>query len=484
MMLVYIVVEKKVELSAFSDIQNTETITAKEYIENEFFQQKKLSVINLCDSYGYQSTGYYVSLLAEARKHKVIPTVTAMQDIKTSTLIKTDLGDWDDLIQKSFQETDQEKIEFNVYFGTCKELSFLKLALTLLNISQLPLLKAVFVRKAGKWYPGTIRQLSIKDLTPEEFVDFKSSLASFLKGKKLTLNYERKKYSMGILVNHEDQTPPSNAKALNKFVKEADKAGYSVEFITKNDFARLLSFDAVFVRETTNVNHHTYRFAKKAESEGIVVIDDSQSILRCTNKVFLHELLSSNGIPVPKAVVVHKSQNKSFKLPFEYPAVIKQPDGSFSKGVLKVNNHEELKRSLKEMFQKSDLLIIQEFMPTDFDWRVGVLNGNPLYVCKYYMARNHWQIYNWDKKKGQSGKSETLNIEEVPKKLLNIAVKASKLIGNGLYGVDVKQKDGKYFVIEINDNPSIDAGVEDKASKNFIYKSIVQEFTARIKNIK
>ena len=34
--------------------------------------------------------------------------------------------------------------------------------------------------------------------------------------------------------------------------------------------------------------------------------------------------------------------------------------------------------------------------------------------------------------------------------------------GDGLYGVDLKDVDGRAIVIEINDNPSIDAGVEDQ----------------------
>ncbi len=36
--------------------------------------------------------------------------------------------------------------------------------------------------------------------------------------------------------------------------------GLSTEIITKNDFDRIPEFDALFIRETTAVNHHTYRF--------------------------------------------------------------------------------------------------------------------------------------------------------------------------------------------------------------------------------
>ena len=51
------------------------------------------------------------------------------------------------------------------------------------------------------------------------------------------------------------------------------------------------------------------------------------------------------------------------------------------------------KQVLKMLFEKSAILLAQAFTPTEFDWRVGLLNGVPLYACKYYMAKGHWQIY-------------------------------------------------------------------------------------------
>jgi len=56
----------------------------------------------------------------------------------------------------------------------------------------------------------------------------------------------------------------------------------------------------------------------------------------------------------------------------------------------------------------------------------------------------------------------------------------SGLIGNGLYGVDLKQNDHGIFVIEINDNPNIDTGVEDLRLKDELYKIIVREFIRRL----
>jgi glutathione synthase/RimK-type ligase-like ATP-grasp enzyme len=83
-------------------------------------------------------------------------------------------------------------------------------------------------------------------------------------------------------------------------IKAAASVGINARLITHQDAARLLEFDALFIRETTAVNHHTYRLARRAQHEGLVVIDDPLSILRCTNKVFLAELLQKNKISTPR----------------------------------------------------------------------------------------------------------------------------------------------------------------------------------------
>ena len=57
--------------------------------------------------------------------------------------------------------------------------------------------------------------------------------------------------------------PPSNEQALQRFVKAAESLGIEAEIVDRDDYARLAEFDALFIRETTAVNHHTYRFAPR-----------------------------------------------------------------------------------------------------------------------------------------------------------------------------------------------------------------------------
>ena len=61
-----------------------------------------------------------------------------------------------------------------------------------------------------------------------------------------------------------------------------------------------------------------------------------------------------------------------------------------------------------------------------------------------------------------------------------MATRASGLIGNGLYGVDLKQVGDRVLVIEVNDNPSIDHGYEDAALGKELYRVIMAEFMRRL----
>ena len=58
------------------------------------------------------------------------------------------------------------------------------------------------------------------------------------------------------------------------------------------------------------------------------------------------------------------------------PVVIKAPYTSFSRYVEKAACETSFRDVAKRFFRKSDVLAIQKFTPTAFDWRVGVLNND------------------------------------------------------------------------------------------------------------
>ncbi len=465
------------------EIEGVKVVSSRNYITDPEFQSlKNVRIFNLSNSYQYQKMGYYVSLLASARDHRVIPNVTTLRDFSSLSLVRSISGYIDDSIQKTLKHVKENKISLFIYFGQSVNSKYKLLAQKLYHLFEAPLLQIDFV-KTEKWMVQKVSPLSLKKVNPDDMDKVQEFARNYFSKKRFNKpRFKNYKYDLAILVNPQEKNPPSCPDALQNFKKAAEKIGFYVEFITKDDFSQLPEFDALFIRETTNVNDHTYQFSRSAYAEGLVVIDDPWSILRCSNKIFQNERLKQNKIKTPATEILAKSTyHKSQSLNLNFPLVLKQPDSAFSLGVEKVNNREELENSLQRLFKISDLVVVQEFMPSEFDWRIGVLDQKPLFACKYYMAKNHWQIYDWNTEDKENwGKSETLAVEDVPEIVVKTAVKAASLIGDGLYGVDLKMINGEVYIIEINDNPNIDEGIEDLVLKDEIYNRIVKSLFNRI----
>lgn len=469
---------------------NATIISVKDYINNTLYQNNAdFRIFNLCSSYKYQSYGYYVSLLASARGQRVIPNITTIRDFRIINVIQSAAFEIDEVINQLLDKTEESSFSLNVFFGQTPIKHYRPLAAKLYQIFEAPLFRVDFM-KHDKWLIRRIKVLTFKNIAEEEKELMYEFAANYFNKKrhsypKLT-NYI---YDMAVLVDPKEENPPSNKLALKKLKAAANKKGVYLEFITKGDLNKINEFDALFIRETTNVNHHTYEISRFAFAEGLVVIDDPWSILRCSNKIYQNELFKKHKIRTPNTVALTKNMFDTKQLDdFAYPIVLKQPDSAFSLGVIKVSDKEEAQKELNKLFKISDMVICQEFLYSEFDWRVGILDNKPFFACKYHMSKNHWQIYDWSSKdEEKSGDSETLHLADVPDKILQVAQKAASLIGDGLYGVDLKLVDGKVYVIEVNDNPNIDAGVEDAVLKDALYETLIDSIINRIeiaKNIR
>lgn len=474
-----IIVENKKDWAPY--FPSDDVVLAKDYLSLPP-SKERCKVINLCRQYGYLSSGYYCSLLAEARGHQVIPAVKHMQDLTQKLWLSVVNLDAQKEIAKVAQGASE--LTLHVYFGAASEAALAELGRQIFEHLPLPILKLSFQFK-DTWRLSDVQAGAINDLDEQQQTQFANALDSYShliwRKAKTPKNY---RYDLAILVDPNEPFPPSNVTAINRFIKAAKKQGILAETITRKELPKLAEYDALFIRATTSVNHFTYKAARKAQAEGLVVIDDPDSILKCTNKIFLAELLQNQNLPAPKTKILTRNDLKHLdKIVDELalPIVLKIPDGSFSVGVKKVANIDELAKELKAMFKTSALLLAQTYTYTEFDWRIGILNNQPLYACRYYMAKNHWQIYNHSAGSStKSGGFDAMPTFEVPKPVIKAALNATKHIGNGLYGVDLKQNGDSVYIIEINDNPSIDSAVEDKFLEDGLYDAIITEFKRRL----
>jgi len=456
-------------------------VPARSYLTDPTYgEDRSAKVFNLCHSYRYQSLGYYVSLLAEARGHKPLPTPGTIEDLQSQNLVRVLTDELSELIEQTLAPLKSRHFELSVYFGRNLAQRYGVLAKQLFSLLGAPLLRAQFEYEHGHWRTRSIRLIGAREIPPEHRQFALEAAASYFGGRSRPRN-GNKHYDLAILHNPQGTNLPSNPEALHKFAQSAEALGLRAEFITPADFGRLPAFDALFIRDTTFVHHYTYRFARRAAAAGQVVIDDPDSILKCNNKVYLAELLARHNLPTPRTLVVHRDNIDQIVPMLGLPCVLKQPDSSFSVGVDRVDNEAQLQTKVAELLAKSDLIVAQEWLPTDFDWRVGVLDGRVIFVCKYYMAAGHWQIIDHNSANGPTeGRTEALAVGEAPEDMVHVALQAAQLIGDGFYGVDIKQIGNRYCIVEVNDNPNVDAGNEDGVLKDALYREVMGVFLRRL----
>jgi glutathione synthase/RimK-type ligase-like ATP-grasp enzyme len=158
------------------------------------------------------------------------------------------------------------------------------------------------------------------------------------------------------------------------------------------------------------------------------------------------------------------------------PLVIKEPSTSFSLRVEKVKDIAEFFRVAQRFIKMSDWIVVQQYIESRYDWRVGVLDGELLYACKYTIPSVTFKI-----QASVNGHIVYCGVESVPENdvpphVIGLGIEAANAIGNGLYGVDIKNTNGDAYVIEVNDNPSLESG-EDTYYPD-VYQSIISHLFA------
>jgi glutathione synthase/RimK-type ligase-like ATP-grasp enzyme len=464
-------------------LRGAEVVSARDYLAGGADDERRgLRVYNFCRTFGYQKLGYYVSLLAAARGHRPIPTVETLHDLRLSPVVRLVSEQLETLIERSLGRLKGRRFELSVYFGRNIAKRYEALARALYDQFPAPLLRASFEKQDTHWRLVSVRPVATSEI-PDAHHDFVVAQFEAHFGRPRRAGRRRTyRYDLAILTAPDAEDAPSNAGALRRFARAAREQGLEPHFIGREDAGDIAEFDALFLRETTYVDHPTFRLARRAAAEGLVVIDDPTSILRCTNKVYQAELFTRHEIPHPKTLVVHEDSVDAVAEAVGLPCVLKRPDSSFSKGVVRVDTEAELRERIAEFLRDSDLVIAQAYTPSSFDWRIGVLGGDPLWACRYHMARGHWQIVanNGPAGRRRFGRVEALPLEAVPSRAVQVAVRAARLIGDGLYGVDVKEVGRRFLVMEVNDNPNVDAGCEDAVIGEKLYLAVMEWFRRRL----
>lgn len=249
-------------------------------------------------------------------------------------------------------------------------------------------------------------------------------------------------------------------------MQHAPEHGHTATMVDVCDFEAQACSDAIFLRLDTNVLGLSWAASRIAWASGQRVVDDPRSILTCMNKAHVQGLLEEAGVPTPETILLTPAGRARISPDLfdelGTPIVVKAPASAFSAAVERAHDERTLRGLVQRFSRQSDVVLLQRFTPSRYDWRVVVLCGRPLLAARYHMPPGAWRIH--DTPEGAARKAwakiERVPLEAVPSEVVDVAVQAAQAIGGSLYGVDLKQLDDGVVVIEVNDNPNLDHGGE------------------------
>jgi len=234
------------------DVPGVELVLAKDYLSDPHWSEREgVRVFNLCRRYRYQSEGYYVSLLAMARRHTAIPNLDTLLEIRSRTMVRAVDEELEALIQRSLRKIRSPEFVLSIYFGENLAKSYSGLAQRLFNLFPVPLLQAHFARTAGRWRLQRLGPIPARGI-PKSHLPFLQAAAEryFARPRYQVRRRKPPRFHLALLVDPKESAAPSNAGALRRFERAAERVGFGVEIIGREEFSRLAEFDALFIRTT------------------------------------------------------------------------------------------------------------------------------------------------------------------------------------------------------------------------------------------
>lgn len=205
---------------------------------------------------------------------------------------------------------------------------------------------------------------------------------------------------------------------------------------------------------------------KQLQLMGIPVVNHYLPIVRAKNKVRTMQILQHEGIPIPRTVVIHSLEyiDEAIDSLGSFPLILKTPHGSLGKGVMII----ESKRSLRSMIDllvasvKDHLIIIQEYVKEakGKDIRVFVVGGKIVAAMERQAKRGEFR--------SNFSQGGSVSITDLSPEECEMSIRATKIMGLHVAGVDVIRTSEGPKILEVNSNPGLE-GITQATGVNVAY---------------
>ena len=277
--------------------------------------------------------------------------------------------------------------------------------------------------------------------------------------------------------------------STRRLVIEAEKRGAEVEIVDPLETSLALGeqngvvihrgwpieADAVIPRIGYSVTSEGVRVVRQFESQGVYVANSADSILRSRDKLTASQILSHQGIPVPRTALVTswRDTERAISRVGGVPCVIKASQGTQGNSVHLARSIRDANEHVYRLLANRETVLVQEYIRESHgkDVRVIVAGGEVVAAMRR-VARGREFRSNFH----LGGQVEAIELKEDYAK---IAIRAANLLGIEVGGVDLLEGRNGPILLEVNSSPGLE-GIE-KASKVNVAGKIIDMISQRHK---
>lgn len=222
-----------------------------------------------------------------------------------------------------------------------------------------------------------------------------------------------------------------------------------------------ITFDAIIPRIGVKSTFYGTAIVRQFETMGVYSINPSIAITRSRDKLRAQQLLAMKGIDMPKTVFAHSSDNIQdlLKLVGEPPIIIKLLEGTQGIGVVLAETAKAAKSFAQTLFGLNANIILQEFIKESKgeDIRCFVVGDKVVAAMKRQAAKGEFRA---NIHRGGKAIATEISPEE-----RETAIKAAKVMGLKMAGVDLLRSIRGPLVLEVNSSPGLE-GIEGATGKD------------------
>jgi len=230
----------------------------------------------------------------------------------------------------------------------------------------------------------------------------------------------------------------------------------------------LNNLDAVIPRIKPSITFYGAALTRHFDSIGVHALNSAQAITQSRDKLYSLQLLLKNGLDIPTSGFANSPIDTEdlIEMVGGAPLVIKLLEGTQGTGVVLAETKKAAESVINAMKSLKANLLVQEFVKESEgkDLRCFVIDGKVVASMERTAKPGEFRANIH-----QGGKANSIKVTPEERKM---AIKAAKVLGLQIAGVDIIRSRKGPLLLEVNSSPGLE-GIEDTTGKDIARDMII-----------